>query len=861
MFKISKKGFVCLCLCLVLLTAGSGIVAQSATATPGDLDLTYAGFGVGGIAITTEVSGVLVAIALQPDGKIVTVGNSGNSQIVVRYLPNGVLDTTFDNDGIAILSYQGFGISASSLAIQADGEIVTAGTIRTNPSSFLVARLTPVGALDLSFGGDGFITTDFDADTDEANAVLIQPDGKIVVAGTAVVGGDEDFAVARYNANGGLDGTFGGDGRVTIGFGGDDSANDIALQNDGKLVLAGGNQGIINGDIAIARLNIDGTLDNSLDGDGKLTTGFGADYEHANAVAIQPDGRIVVVGNELFNGLVACYLANGALDTSFGGDGKSSFTSDFPGDVAFQPDGKIVMVGGHESPNGDFSFAFYRLNPDSSMDTTFDGDGDAFIDLGPGSESAYGLALVADGRILALGYTGDQPVLIRLWPDASFDAGGKQTLGFTDPLYGLDSDETALAMAVQPDFKTIVAGQVFNPDGTQSEIGLARFLSDGLLDTSFGVLGQVWFGFGQYDAARAVAIQPDGKIVVAGSSDPPGSIVNNFMVARFNPDGTLDSTFGFFGYNIVDFLGGDDYGNALALAPDGKIVVAGPIWNGVRFVIGVARFNTDGTLDDSFGGNGVTVSQWVQGTNWVNAVVVQPDGKIVVGGHAGADFALMRFNEFGDMDSTFGSLGMTITDMGGDDYLNALVQTPGGRLLAAGNRVIAGISDFALARYQPDGVLEPCTNFPCFSWPDGKTFVDWGGSETAFAIDWRSDEQIVAAGCAEGGQFVWAEMSANTVPGLLMGNTDFAGTNACALGVKFFGSNKIEVVGVQEFNDDKNMALARFETSAEPAPTPTPTPTPSGPSPTPSPSPTPGPSPTPEPDPGEQQIFLPLQLR
>jgi uncharacterized delta-60 repeat protein len=826
---------------LVALFSGLAQARPTSQSAPGDLDLTFAGFGAGGLAtITADPNISLFGMALQPDGKIVVVGCKlpGIERIVVlRYLSNGVLDTTFDGDGGTTVSYPGFGIRALAVAVQRDGRIVVAGVIFNHPGSFLVARLTKAGALDPSFGNGGFVITDFDSKEDVARAVVIQPDGKVVVAGHATVGGDEDFAVARYTATGNLDTNFSGDGKATIGFGGDDEASDIALHDDGKLVLVGqSTQGLFSDfDFAVARLNIDGSLDNSFNGDGKFTSGFlGGD--HAEAVAIQTDGKIVAAGGNH----VERYLPNGLLDTSFGGAGIYHVaSSDELRDIAAQPDGKIVLLGTHKSLDNTFKFSFWRLNPDASLDTTFDGDGDAFFDLHSIFGTGTDLALQPDGRLLALGSSGRSQVLMRIWPDATLDTGGQQTMGYAESGLGLGSDETANGMALQPDGKIVVAGEISNQAGTESDLALARFLSDGQLDDSFGNHGRVQFGFGQYDRANAVVVQPDGKIVVAGTSDPPGISAENFLIARFNPDGTKDESFGLFGFNIVDFLGNIDRGFALALAPDGKIVVAGFAWNAVRnrSMAAVARLTSDGVLDTTFDGDGRVVTEWpMRQQDPVTAVVAQPDGKIVLGsGYTGPDFALMRLNQNGSVDSSFGSQGVTITDMGGHDLLYALALAPNGHLYAAGNRSLNGDTDFALAQYTPNGVLADGAD----GWPGGKVLIHWNGSGTAFAIDLRGDEQLVAAGCERTG-IIWAQLPMKgVVSAPIKGSTDFAGSGECALGVKFSGANTIITAGIQAFNDDINMALARFETTTDPT------------------APTPGPSPIPRPGPGEPRAFLP----
>jgi uncharacterized delta-60 repeat protein len=423
------------------------LAAPDVPNAPGDLDLTFAGFGAGGKVITDLPSNWIVnSMALQPDGKIVVTGSTAHSLLVMRYLPNGALDITFSGDGIATLAHPQFDIGGNGVAIQADGKIVVAGWIATSPRSFLLARVTATGELDTSFGSGGFVITDWDFDDDSAEAVLVQPDGKIVACGrgrfSGFIGSDYDFAVARYNSNGSLDTTFDGDGKAHIDFGDigpseNEECNDIVLQADGKLVLVGGQTDVAaDAEFKVARLLSDGTLDNTFNSDGRLFIDLGDLDPHAHAVAIQPDGKIVVAGNDKeapevgshSSALIVRILPNGFLDDSFDGDGQriiGSLTGSI-NDVALQPDGKIVLLGSHASPDNDTKFAFYRLNPDGALDTTFNGEGRAFVDIG-GNDVGYALVLQADGRIIAGGAIGSNPALVRLWPDGTADTGGQQT--------------------------------------------------------------------------------------------------------------------------------------------------------------------------------------------------------------------------------------------------------------------------------------------------------------------------------------------------------------------------------------------------------------------------------------------------
>src|SRR6188768_2002106 len=213
-------------------------------------------------------------------------------------------------------------------------------------AAVIVAAVAPASAsasaapgdLDVSFSGDGKQTTDYGG-ADAAAAVAMHADGKLVVAGTS----DGNFALARYGADGALDPSFSGNGLVTTDLGGTDDGQGVVIQTDGKIVVAGGSEG----NFALARYTTDGGLDPSFSGDGRQTTDFGRE-DRATAVALQADGRIVVGGNSGSDFALARYDANGGLDTSFSGDGKQ--TTDFGGtdssnDVAMAADGAIVVVG------------------------------------------------------------------------------------------------------------------------------------------------------------------------------------------------------------------------------------------------------------------------------------------------------------------------------------------------------------------------------------------------------------------------------------------------------------------------------------------------------------------------------------
>jgi uncharacterized delta-60 repeat protein len=370
-------------------------------------------------------------------------------------------------------------------ASQADGKIVVAGESGLGGSNpgFVVARTHSDGSLDMSFGGDGKVTTDFTAGEDVAYSVAVQADGKIVTVGTA---GFEMFALARYDPDGSLDTGFGGDGKVTTDFTShEDFAFIVAIQADGKIV-AGGDAGGRNPKWALARYNPDGSLDGSFGGDGKVTTDFAIYPEDLLALAIQPDGRIVAAGGDGFgapneNFALARYDPDGSLDTSFSGDGKltTDFTShpDVVFNLALQADGKIVAAGGSALGRSNPKWALARYNIDGSLDTTFSADGKLTTDFTRGDDDAYGITLQADGKIVAAGQAGLSDAkfaLARYNPDGSLDANfsgdGTLTTNFTEKY------DAAYGVFIQADGKILAAG-VSGCCGTRTKLALARYLA------------------------------------------------------------------------------------------------------------------------------------------------------------------------------------------------------------------------------------------------------------------------------------------------------------------------------------------------------------------------------------------------
>jgi len=403
----------------VLIATAISAKAQS----PGDLDST---FGTNGIVTTAIGSGndVASSVTIQQDGKIIVAGRSynmgSNSDFALaRYNANGLLDYTFSSDGIVTTNFDSNNFGSSddygySVAIQQDGKIIVAGQSNIGPNlDFALVRYNANGSLDYTFSFDGIVTTDIGSGNDEGFSVAIQQDGKIIVVGWAYnyFSSNYDFALARYKLDGSLDNTFSSDGKVTTAIGsGNDVASSVAIQPDGKIIVAGKSYNGLNWDFALARYNADGSLDSTFSFDGKVTTAIGSGNDECSSVTIQPDGKIIVAGKS-YNGsnrdfALARYNADGSLDSTFSSDGivttDIGSVSDEGSSVTIQQDGKIIVAGlSYNGSNWDFALA--RYNADGSLDNTFSSDGKVTTAIGSGNDEGTSVAIQQDGKIIVAG--------------------------------------------------------------------------------------------------------------------------------------------------------------------------------------------------------------------------------------------------------------------------------------------------------------------------------------------------------------------------------------------------------------------------------------------------------------------------
>ena len=391
------------------------------------------------------------------------------------------------------------------------------------------------------------VTTPIGTANDVGRKVLVQADGKIVVAGYSVGSNTgQDFAVVRYNLDGSLDTTFGGTGKVTTDLGSADEGGwSAALQSDGKIVVVGRRFNGTTDDIVLIRYNTNGTLDSSFGIGGRVIYDEGA-YEQALGVTIKPDGEIIVVGSSNLFGdtdvFSVRFNSSGTLINSEGFDYYG--LTDVGNSVAIQSDGKYLVAGYATYIDGFKYITLIRYNADGSPDATFESAGAVITAVGVADDVAQSVLVQPNGKIIVTGYTVDD-VTGQNFLVLRYNANG--TLDTTFGLSGVTStdlgslDEGAWGAALQVDGKIIVVGRRFN--GSTDDLVLIRYNSNGSIDTTFGSSGSVITPAGSgVGSGWSVALQSDGRIVVTGSSS---NVPNQDIITlRFNTNGTIDNTFG-----------------------------------------------------------------------------------------------------------------------------------------------------------------------------------------------------------------------------------------------------------------------------------------------------------------------------
>ena len=402
----------------------------------------------------------------------------------------------------------------------------------------LLLSATAQPTLDPTFGNNGKVLIDFDGDNDDAQEMLIQPDGRILVSGYGTIDGEVRPIVARLLFDGTLDPAFGTGGRVSLTLPAFAAIQGMALQPDGK-VLVGGNLLIGNGaDLFMARLLPNGALDPDYGTDGISTPTTSATGGSFWAMALQSDGKVLMSGDDVagFNSkmMTVRLLADGALDTAFGTGGVAltdiGSNNERALAVAVQPNGKILSAGRTAQP-GHQEIAVVRLLPNGQLDTSFDGDGILQVNISNDEDEASDLILLPDGRILVVGYASpnsDRDLLaVMLTTSGGFDP-GFGTNGVV-VLEAIDNQEVdRVAQDSEGGFVlTCTVEETFN------DIRVLRLSANGTPDPMYDAT----FDINNDDNSSAIAIQVDGKVVVAGENNN-GASESDMLVMRFTAPGT-----------------------------------------------------------------------------------------------------------------------------------------------------------------------------------------------------------------------------------------------------------------------------------------------------------------------------------
>ena len=649
---------------------------------PGTIDLTFNPTDVG---FGCDADQNIYSISIQSDGKIIIGGSFSSYNCVARNRiarlnTDGTLDTTFNPETEVTDIYS----SINSTSIQSDGKIIIGGRLFStyNGNRNQIARLNTDGTLDTTFNS-GTLNGMYDI---EIHTTSIQSDGKIIIGGSfTYFNGVATNGIACLNTDGTLDTTFNSGTGVTGSNTGSPFSriNSISIQSDGKLII-GGDFNSYNGVArnGIARLNTDGKLDTT------FNPGTGAN-SIIYSTSIQSDGKIIIGGFfTSYNGVAISRLArlnnNGKLDTTFKpGTGPDNWIYS----SSIQSDGKIIIGGTFTSYNGVAINGIARLNTDGKLDTTFNqGTG-----IGTNNKNIYSTYIQSDGKIVIGGDFNYYDGLVRSFI-ARLNNNGTLDTTF-NPRTGADS--YIHTTSIQSDGKLIIGGHFTSYNGV-ARSRIARLNTDGTLDTTFNQ------GTGANGTINCISIASDGKIIIGGTFGTYNGTGRN-RIARLNTDGTLDTTFN----PRIDETGGVITINTTSCQSDGKIIIGGNFisYNGVDRRR-IARLNIDGTLDTNFNPGTGTTSD-------VRNTSIQSDGKIIIGGdfnyyNGVARNGIARLNTDGTLDTTFNP--GTGTGANNRIIYSTSIQSDGKIIIGGGFTSFNGVARSRIARLNTDGTLDTTFN-------------------------------------------------------------------------------------------------------------------------------------------------------
>lgn len=655
-----------------------------------------ASFGQGGILDVKSPLASNSGASIGANGKVLVRGKTlDNKPALALLLPDGSVDPSFGTAGVQTLVSE----ISGPLVMQADGKILMAYTTGTGAAEeSRVMRLLANGAVDMAFGTMGEAAVSLGTDAEDPQALAVRDDGSLLVGGKArVVGMTVDEAVLlALDSKGAVDTTFGGgDGMTRVDWKVSTQINRIVIDDQKRIVTRAWHD---TGAGGIMRFSPDGTLD----------AGFGmagmAKTDIANGVGpvVAPNGDVSLAGilfdfgQDTSDVAVARVTSAGQLDTAFGANGYARFNSGATKEVAshmlIEPDGKIVGAG-LSLKSSILSAWMVRQLPNGGIDTSFGTDG--WVKLA-NPALVQGLARTADGHLLALtnGQATQYDASGQL--DTSFGTNGSVTSGF-------GGNATALALDA--------AGQVLiGGKSTGCSFGLVRATKTGQLDTTFDGDGTVvtTLESGNFCGVRAIAVQSDGKILAAGR----GGTLQGNVIARYETNGALDMTFGQAGLASAAVAGAGGFDlDQMALLPDGKILVAGFQFGPTSSWI-VVRLNASGQIDTSFGNGGVMGMDSGAiasiGTQYAGpGLAVLSDGSVLVGGSTNVGLyekmLAWKLQPDGTVDPMFGHMGKAIVPAGlGTFSAYAIGVQPDGKIVLGGRGFSPETgTDFGFVRLAP----------------------------------------------------------------------------------------------------------------------------------------------------------------
>ena len=802
---------------LTLIIGPTIVHSQTAPDTAGELDPTFGGYGMGGRVVGDLFPGTTIhAAILLPNDRAIAVGTDGVDFIIARYFADGQIDSSFGVNGITHIDFSGKIDFANAVALTPAGKLLIVGTTRdSNPLSqtdFAIARLNPDGSPDNTFGIDGKVTVDFHGRQDVARWVIPYQAsvGTILVGGSAEANTgmcfpacDTNIALVRLNDDGSLYTSFGTGGKMELDLGASETSA-AAIQQPyypGNVDLVGSRTASTS-EYVIAQIGGLGGLDHTFGSNGVVTSTTPLTLVNVTQVYTNGNYDLIAVGttgNDIAllrvdhtGNLVSSFGTGGIEVQDFGGVDTASALSQLP-------DGTLLVAG-----NSDTRLALARFTDRGQLIS----GGPVFTDLndlGATSVRAFGLQYMHDVRLWTIGGlqagATTRLVMTRHFTDLSADAGGRQTTDFSDPQTDPTafSNEQAHEAAFQPDGKLLVVGQTLLWPSYAGAI--ARYNLNGALDPTFGMGGRLVIT--TTTGLIGVQVQADNKIAIAD---------DNFDVIRLNPDGSPDLGFGGSGWATANFAGA--HSGALVLQNDGKLVMTGEYADVSQlYTIALARFNTNGTLDPGFSVGGKLVTGI--GLNAVGLdVAVQPDGKLLVAGvtyanetdYASHDFALVRYDSDGSLDNSFGNGGKVTTDFGAYEIAFAVIVQPDGKIVVGGASIPGAL---AFARYNPDGSLDATFGV------EGKLSVPSLGQGRVYdlALD---GNRIVAAACdpASNTSLVVRLTSAGALDSSFNGSGrapfEFTGAD-CPMAVAVSGG-RIAAAGYAAFShDQQDFAMALYQ--------------------------------------------------